>query len=78
MTDFGFQAELKYTPELDPGFRPIVMDNCEYEKAVAQSGDAAAVKIAVERSGGLVSGHRDPGCSAAGISRTIYGISIGW
>ena len=55
MTDFGFQAKLKHVPELDPGYRPIVMDNREYQKAVAQSGDAAGVKIAVERSGGLVS-----------------------
>jgi len=88
MTDFGFQARLKYTPELDPGFRPIVMDNREYQKAVGRSGNAAAVKIAVERSGGLVStvetqvfrdGHRQDNILYVDrLVKTLLWVKGGW
>ena len=88
MTDFGFHARLKYTPELDPGFRPIVMDNREYQKAVGRSGNAAAVKIAVERSGGLVStvetqvfrdGHRQDNILYVDrLVKTLLWVKGGW
>jgi predicted NBD/HSP70 family sugar kinase len=54
MKAFGFKAKLRYSPVLDKQFRPIVMDNREYRKAVKELG-GVPVKIALERNDGLVS-----------------------
>jgi len=54
MKTFGFKAKLRYFPELDEHFRPIVMDNREYRKAVEESG-GVPLKIALERNDGLIS-----------------------
>lgn len=54
MKTFGFKAKLRYFPGLDEHFRPIVMDNREYRKAVEESG-GVPLKIALERNDGLIS-----------------------
>ena len=54
MKKFGFEAKLQFIPELDMQFRPIVMDNREYRKAVEKSSNVP-VKFALERNDGLIS-----------------------
>lgn len=41
-------------PPLDPGFRPMVLGNRNYRRAVAEASDRATVTIGVERNAGLV------------------------
>jgi len=53
LIEFGFKAEMKYPPVLDKSFRPILLDNRKYLKAVEESGNFTAVKLAIERNGGL-------------------------
>lgn len=55
MKNFSFAKVPQFVPELDVNFRPILVANKEYKKALKESGDAVGVKIALERSGGLVS-----------------------
>lgn len=55
MREFGYKAKISFVPALDEDFRPIVMDNREYKKAVSISGDGQLVKIALERDANLIS-----------------------
>ncbi len=41
-------------PPLDPGFRPMVLGNRNYRRAVAEANDRATVTIGIERNAGLV------------------------
>ena len=41
-------------PPLDQGFRPMVLGNRNYRRAVAEASDRAVVNIGVERNAGLV------------------------
>lgn len=54
MINFEYKGKLKFVPELDKDFRPILLSNREYTKAVEASGDIDCVKIGIERSEGLV------------------------
>ncbi|MCB9422305.1 MAG: ROK family protein [Ardenticatenaceae bacterium] len=44
----------KHVPPLDPGFRPMVLGNRSYRRAVAQAEQTATVTIGIERNAGLV------------------------
>ncbi len=50
--------EPKVLPPLDPAFRPAALANRAYRTAVAASGQALPLGIAVERAGGLTSVYR--------------------
>ncbi len=54
MNLFSFAQKPKYTPELDPGYRPMALANRAYRKAVKESGDSVNVKIALVRSDNVV------------------------
>jgi hypothetical protein len=43
------KTRLKIVPPLDPGFEPVVFAVADFEKAVAASGRARRVKLALER-----------------------------
>jgi predicted NBD/HSP70 family sugar kinase len=43
-----------HLPPLDPGFRPMVLGNRSFRRAVAQAGQTATVTIGIERNAGLV------------------------
>jgi predicted NBD/HSP70 family sugar kinase len=45
----------KVLPPLDPNFKPVILEKIAYEKLVKESGKEAVLKIAVERSGGMIS-----------------------
>ncbi len=45
----------RVTPPLDPGFRPAVLANRAFRKAVAASGDATRIRIGLVRPGGAIS-----------------------
>lgn len=51
----GFQGKPKFLPPLDLQFRPAALETREFLKTVDQSGKAVPLKIALERSNGLVS-----------------------
>ena len=55
MDSFSFAKEAKYTPVLDKDYRPMALANREYIKAVKGCEEAVDIKIALLRSGGLVS-----------------------
>ncbi|HEX3046341.1 MAG TPA: ROK family protein [Bacillota bacterium] len=50
----GISPRLKNPPVLDEGFRPLVLENRAFLKAVGESGLAAPVKVAVEREKGQI------------------------
>ena len=54
----GKNAFLKKVPVLDPGFRPLIMENRTFLKEVRESDKARPVTIAVEREQGQVSVYR--------------------
>ena len=55
MESFSFAKEAKCSPELDKDYRPMALANRDYLDAVRKSGSGQEVKIALQRSGGLVS-----------------------
>ncbi len=47
--------KLKFTPKLDPEFRPISIENINYKNTLKQYGKSVKVKVAVVGEGGFVS-----------------------
>ncbi|HBF37598.1 MAG TPA: transcriptional regulator, partial [Firmicutes bacterium] len=55
MIDTKFKIHLKFVPELDPEFRPAILEYQAYVKAVRESGNSVLVRIALERNDHQVS-----------------------
>jgi predicted NBD/HSP70 family sugar kinase len=54
MKSFNFKVKPKFIPEYDEGYRPFILDNMVYEKAL-KSEDKEPVKISILRENGLTS-----------------------
>jgi predicted NBD/HSP70 family sugar kinase len=50
-----FQAKPYFIPALDPEFRPAILELKAFSKAVAETGQAVPLKIALERNNGYIS-----------------------
>ncbi len=55
MQKFQFNAQPRIIPALDPEFRPAVLANINFKKAVEESGGGVPLKIALERGDSLIS-----------------------
>jgi predicted NBD/HSP70 family sugar kinase len=57
MATYQFSMKPKFVPALDPGFRPAILELKGFLQAVEKSGQAIPLRIALERSNGLVAVH---------------------